>query len=63
MKTVALTCNTNTNKWVIETISKMTTKFREAEMCRNIKEYQGQISRSNQHKGEYLKGDRIWILI
>ena len=45
---------------IIETIQKTTMEFREAEMKTKLKECQDIRTRSYQHQGNYIEGDKIW---
>ena len=45
---------------IIETIQKVTTEFREAEMKTKLKECEGIRTRSYQHKENYIEGDKVW---
>ena len=45
---------------VMERLLKTQTEFREAEMRMKIKDCQGVRVKSNQHRGQYLEGDKVW---
>ena len=45
---------------IMETIQKTTMEFREAEMKTKLKECQDIRTRSYQHQGNYIEGDKIW---
>ena len=44
----------------METINKVTRKFREAEPNAELKNCQGIRARSHQHQGNYIAGDKVW---
>ena len=45
---------------ILETIQKTTMEFREAEMKTKLKDCQDIRTRSYQHQGNYIEGDKIW---
>merc|ERR1712002_857491 len=45
---------------VMETITKTTIEFREAEMKKNLGDCQGIRTRSYQHQRNYIEGDKVW---
>ena len=44
----------------MEILTKTTSKFREAEMRRKLKEFQGLRTQAYQHVGDYIEGDKVW---
>ena len=44
----------------METIQKTTMEFREAEMKTKLKKCQGIRTRSYQHQGTFIEGDKVW---
>ena len=62
VKTVASESPTDAEavRRIMETITKTTIEFREAEMKKKLKDCQEIKTRSYQHQGDYIEGDKVW---
>merc|ERR1712114_113854 len=62
IKTVASESPTDAEavRRIMETITKTTMEFREAEMKKKLKDCQDISTRSYQHQGDYIEGDKVW---